>query len=141
MDAVQTITAELDERHRQARTARLRKDYGAYADVFSPKLIFQPKMGTAIDRDRLMRNVRAHDRRFKIVDTEISRTKIHTNDDAVIEVLVQTAIVQVNLFLGLRYQWTLVRESEFVWERSNRGWQIRRAQIQAELIKDRKFLW
>lgn len=141
MDNMQEIAAALDEQHELARSARLRKDYDAYKDVFSSELIFQAETGGAIDRDRLMRNVRAHDRRFVIVDTRARRTKLQIDGATVTETLVQTAVVQVHLFLGLHYRWTSVRHSKFVWARPNGKWQIEHTKIDAELIKSRRFCW
>lgn len=141
MDGSPPLEEILDGRHEDARIARLSKDYNAYADIFAPELIFGLKGGYATGRDRMMRNVKAHDRRFQIIDLVLRREGLREEGDDVVETIAHRASIEVRLFLGLHYRWTTIRLSEFVWRHRDSVWRVHRACALAEATTSRGIRW
>jgi hypothetical protein len=133
------VTAELDERHAQARAAFELRDLARYRDLFAPGLAYRQADGRVIDRDRLMRDVDAQFRRLGWLRSRFVREQIEFDDNRATEILVQTASAGSTAFFVLHRVWELTRRGRYVWGKQSGRWQIEEVEVLQEQVSPGRF--
>ena len=124
MPEISTVIAYLDGKHAEARLAFERKDLVAYTAIFSPQLRYHQLDGKTIGRDQLMRDVRSQFRRLSRVHSSFVREQLDVSDDRVTEVLIQAASAGATAFLVVHRTWAISRKGQYIWKKTEIGWQI-----------------
>jgi|SRR5579864_916464 len=129
-----TIAAELEARHAEARRAFEARDISAYRSLFSPALVYRQHDGKVIGRDSLMRDVAQQLHSLSRVDS-VYRTEalVLANGEAT-ETLTQNATLEATAFGILRRSWVLSRRGDYTWINESGVWVIRRVEVTSESL-------
>lgn len=129
------IESELDELRRQASDAYQARDYLRYRDFFTEDLVYVQPNGKAITRARLMRDVYKQLHQFKAADSLSEPQSTVVNDDGTVTQLIhQTAMYSVSVFILFTKRWNLVRVGNYTYRNTQDGWRIARVEVLSETL-------
>jgi hypothetical protein len=128
------VVSELDAMTARARSAIERKDLAAYIDLFAPDLRYRRADGRVLDRDGLMRDVREEFRRIDRVRVSSVRESLDIAEGRAEEILEQTMIVGVTIFLVIHRTWSYNRRCRFAWKKLDGVWRIDEVEILGQTI-------
>ena len=129
--------AALDERHFAASRAFAAKDIGAYQALFSENLQYSPVDGKVIDRERLMRNVRAQFKTLQQAQSRFAREDSIVVGDEVEETLLQIAVAEAAAFGFVRRLWRIERRGRYTWAMEDGQFRIVRVRVSSEKVEGR----
>ena len=131
------IEEVLDERHAAANTAFANRDAAAYERLFGNDLEYVQADGTAIDRARLMKDVKAQLRKLDRAASSFVREKLTVDGHEVSEALRQIATVETLAFGFIRRIWRVERNGLYTWAMEDGRWKIVRVQVLNETLNGR----
>jgi len=132
-DELAKVAAELKAMHQRAKEAFLRKDAGAYMDIFAPSLKYGQADGKVIGRDKLAAQVRHQLRTVSSVENSYVCEKLEMEGERAIEILEQTASAEIVHLGFIRRRISLHRRGRYSWERIGGEWKI----VEVEVLEEK----
>lgn len=129
----EAVAAELRAMHQRAREAFLRKDAGAYMDIFAPSLTYRQADGKVIGRDKLASQVRHQLSVVSSVENSYVSESLEAEGDRATEILAQTAFIEIVHFAVVRRRLSLHRRGRYAWSRIGGEWRI----VEVEVLEEK----
>src|SRR6266513_2672705 len=113
----------------------LAKDLGGFMALFAPNVRYKQPDGRTIGWEQLAHDVSAQFMAVEEAETVYVRQSLQVENDAVTEVLEQTASLTMRHFLFFKHTLHLTRRGRYRWIRSSEGWKIQEVEVLSESIR------
>ncbi len=130
-----SLARDLDAAHSRARASYRAKDLGGFMALFAPNVRYKQPDGRTIGWEQLAHDVSAQFMAVEEAETVYVRQSLQVENDAVTEVLEQTASLTMRHFLFFKRTLHLTRRGRYRWIRSSEGWKIQEVEVLSESIR------
>ena len=126
---------EIDAAHKVSNNALKQRDFDNYISVFADRLAYQQLNGEIIGKKQLVSDIKNYFNRITSYSSEYKRIDFSSENNKVIEKIIQQAKATIRVFIFFSKSWTVEREGIYEWEKINNAWKI----VKVEIVKEKVF--
>src|SRR6266513_1344225 len=130
-----SLARDLDAAHSRARASYRAKDLGGFMSLFTPNVRYKQPDGRTIGWEQLAHDVSAQFMAVEEAETVYVRQSLQVENDAVTEVLEQTASLTRRHFLFFKRTLHLTPRGRYRRLLSSEGWKIQEVEVLSESIR------
>jgi hypothetical protein len=128
------LIKQIDGVHKSNNDALALKQLDRYMDCFSDNLQYKQLNGKIINKKRLIEDTQRYFDRIKNFSSRYERNEFSTEDNKVVERLIQYAQVSIRVFVFFSKKWEVEREGIYEWVKIDNCWKIAKVEILKEII-------